>query len=74
MTVNEPAVPTVNVVLLALVIVGAWFAANVAVAENVPFPLADAAHVDVPAQPPLQPRNVNPVVAVAVSVVLKFPL
>jgi hypothetical protein len=30
-TVNDPAVPTVNVVLLALVIAGAWFTVSVKV-------------------------------------------
>ena len=74
-TVNDPAVPAVNVVLFALVIVGAWFAANVAVAENVLLPVAEAAQVvDVPVQPPLplHPMKVNPLLGVSVSVVLKF--
>ena len=75
-TVNDPAVPAVNVVLFALVIImGAWFAANVAVAENVLLPVAEAAQVvDVPVQPPLplHPMKVNPLLGVSVSVVLKF--
>ena len=74
-TVNDPAVPAVNVVLFALVIVGAWFAANVAVAENVLLPVAEAAQVvDVPVHPPLplHPMEVVPLLGVSVSVVLKF--
>ena len=73
--VNDPAVPAVNVVLFKLVIAGAWFAANVAVAENVLLPFAEAAQVvDVPVQPPLplHPMKVNPLLGVSVRVVLKF--
>lgn len=73
--VNDPAVPAVNVVLFALVMVGAWFAANVAVAENVLLPFAEAAQVvDVPVQPPLplHPMKLNPLLDVSVRVVLKF--
>ncbi len=75
-TVKVPAVPTVNVVLLALVIVGAWFSVKVAVASNSPFPVSLALHVLVPVHPPvpLQPVNVDPVLAVAVRMTsLKFP-
>jgi hypothetical protein len=39
-TVNVPAVPTVNVVLLALVIPGAWFTVSVKLCDaSVPTPL-----------------------------------
>jgi len=74
-TANDPAVPTLNVVLLALVIAGAWFKLKAAAAPKMLFPVRLAKHVLVPVQPPvpLQPVKADPETAEAVSVVLVFP-
>ena len=73
-TVNDPAEPATKVVLLALVMVGAWFKSNAAVPVNVLFPVAEAEHVPVPEQPPLQSMKVEPAAACAVSMMpLKLP-
>ena len=72
-TANDPAVPTLNVVLLALVIVGAWFKLKVATTVVVLPPLKLATHVPVPLQA-LQLVNVDPEIAEAVNVVLPLAL